>query len=235
MNTPAELKPHSADMLRPLIAVDVVLLTIDEAKLKTLLLKRSEASELWGLSGGFICEDESLEAAAERVLQDKLGLKGLFLEQLYTFGGPNRDPRERVISVSYYALIPAKDLAKAKGEVLLADVNVPWAGEKGGAVSVSHGGKTLKLAFDHADILGLTVKRLRGKLNYSPIGFELLPKQFTLRQLQDVHEAILDKKLNKDSFRRRMLASKFVKATGRLERNVTHRPAELYTFLRKAF
>ena len=112
-------------------------------------------------------------------------------------------------------------------------LKVPWAGEKGGNVqAVDRSGKNLPLAFDHDEILGLVVQRLRGKLNYAAIGFELLPARFTLRSLQNIHETILDKKVNKDSFRRRMLASGLLAPTGELEKDVGHRPAELYRFKR---
>ena len=117
----------------------------------------------------------------------------------------------------------------------LAKMKVPWKGEKGGPVETTGAGdELLPLAFDHADILGLAVKRLRGKLDYAPIGFELLPARFTLRQLQTIHETILDRRLNKDSFRRRLLASGLIAPTGQREANVGHRPAELYRFQRKS-
>ena len=171
--------------------------------------------------------NESLDEAALRVLEAKAGLTDVFLEQLYTFGEPERDPRSRVITVAYYALVAAERLKENR-----FSLHAPWEGERGGAVSVTdERGKRLKLAFDHADILGMAVGRLRGKLSYSPIGFQLLPERFTLRELQEVHEIILNKRLNKDSFRRKMLASGALKATGDLEQNVTYRPAELYEFI----
>ena len=161
------------------------------------------------------------------MLGTKTGIGGVFLEQLYTFGAPGRDPRTRVISVAYYALVDA-DRLPGRGLVRL---RVPWDGETGGAVeAVDPSGEPLPLAFDHADILGTAVKRIRGKLDYAPIGFQLLPPTFTLRQLQDVHETVLARPLNKDSFRRRMLASGQLQATGELEQDVEHRPAEHYRF-----
>jgi 8-oxo-dGTP diphosphatase len=163
-------------------------------------------------------------------LQSKVGLGGIFLDQLYTFGEPNRDPRTRVITVAYYALVDAAKLQNQRPATLL----VPWTGEQGGSVqALGDDGQPLLLAFDHAEILGLVVQRLRGKLNYAPLGFELLPRDFTLRQLQEIHETILGRTLNKDSFRRRLLASELIAPTGKLEEGVGHRPAELYRFKRK--
>ena len=218
-----DLFPHLS------VTVDVALLTADKGELKALLIQRDEPPQqgAWSLAGGFVQLDESLDKAASRVLRHKTGLKKVFLEQLYTFGSPKRDPRTRVITVAYYALINAERLKEN-----LFTLHVSWKGEEGGSITaVDVENKPLKLAFDHADILGMAVKRIRGKLGYSPIGFQLLPKRFTLRELQEVHEIILAKKLNKDSFRRRMLASGALKATGELEQNVTYRPAELYEFI----
>jgi 8-oxo-dGTP diphosphatase len=182
--------------------------------------------------------DESVDRAADRVLREKTGLRGVFLEQLYTFGEPQRDPRTRVITVAYYALVEASTLRLPKdadGDVRLAALHVPWAGERGGPVEArDERGRKLPLAFDHGDILGLVVRRLRGKLGYAPIGFELLPKEFTLLQLQEIHETILGRRLNKDSFRRSMLDSRRIAPTGRREAAVGHRPAEFYRFVRTA-
>ncbi|MGV8083808.1 MAG: NUDIX domain-containing protein [Coriobacteriia bacterium] len=216
---------------RPSVAVDVVLLTVADGVLRVLLVEREEPPQQgrWALPGTFVHMDESLEDAARRALSAKAHVgEGVFLEQLYTFGAPDRDPRTRVISVTYYALVDAERLGSAD----LRRIRVPWEGETGGPVEVvSREGQPLPLAFDHAEILGLAVKRIRGKLDYSPIGFQLLPECFTLRRLQDVHETILGRPLNKDSFRRRMLASGQLEATGEREDDVEHRPAELYRFI----
>ena len=222
----------AAQYPHPSVAVDVALVTAAAGQLKAALVQRGEHPDLgkWSLPGGFVRIDESLEAGAARVLKAKLGVQGIFLEQLFTFGDPNRDPRTRVIAVAYYALVPATRLTATSGWQLAA-LEVPWEGEQGGAARArNEAGRRLPLAFDHARMLGLVVQRLRGKLDYAPIGFELLPREFTLRELQDIHETIRGRKLNKDSFRRRLLASGLVEATGRLEREVGHRPAELYRF-----
>jgi 8-oxo-dGTP diphosphatase len=223
----------------PSLAVDVAVLTADQGRLKAVLVRRNEHPDLgkWSLPGGFVHLHESLEQSANRALESKAALRGIFLEQLYTFGEPDRDPRTRVITVAYYALTDINRLThnwRPSPDVILAPLRVPWSGEKGGAVGAEdERGKRLPLAFDHGQILGLAIKRLRGKLNYAPIGFELLPRHFTLRDLQTIHETILDRRLNKDSFRRRMLASGLIAPTGEREADVGHRPAELFRFKRR--
>ena len=253
--------PHSADEAafwsnyrledysRPSVAVDVVILTVREGALSVCLYQRPEhpAKGHYALPGGFIRIDESLDDAARRIVRAKAGLDAVFLEQLYTFGDPGRDPRGRVISIAHVALIETARFDTSpcpKGRI-----EVPWPGETGGPVHVrlaatkaaadETGGDDavaglVELAFDHRDILGAAVKRLRGKLDYTPIGFQLLPAEFTLRALQDVHEVVRGEQVNKDSFRRRMLASDHLEATGNHERNVTWRPAELYRFVRRS-
>ena len=225
---------------RPSVAVDVALVSSSGGALHTLLVRRAEHPHRgrWALPGGFVGMDEPLEAAAARVLAGKSGLEGLFVEQLYTFGDPGRDPRTRVVSVAYYALVDFARFAQAvarSADVAIGRISVPWEGETGGAVEVvSETGEPLALAFDHADILGTAVKRLRGKLGYTPVGFQLLPPSFTLLELQRVHETVLGRPLNKDSFRRRMLASGLLEATGERQEDVDHRPAERYRFARRS-
>lgn len=236
--------PNAFD--RPSVTVDVVILTLREGHLEALLVKRKEHPYLnyWSLPGGFVQTHESLDEAAARVLRQKAGLEGMvgmeresphkhpvYLEQLYTFGDPRRDPRMRVISVAYYALVEASHIREVGEEIALFKLRTP---EGASSVEIFDGkNKKYSLAFDHAEILGVALRRIRGKLSYTPIGFELLPERFTLRQLQAVHETILQKKLNKDSFRRKMLASGMLEATGELERGLG-RPAELYRFRREA-
>jgi 8-oxo-dGTP diphosphatase len=224
---------------RPSVAVDVALITADEGHLQTILVRRSEHPHQgrWALPGGFVQMKESLDAAAERILDTKAHVGGVFLEQLYTFGEPGRDPRTRVISVAYYALAAPDRFALdpvEQPDITRARISVPWEGETGGPVDLVGTDGPLALAFDHAEILGMAVKRLRGKLDYAPIGFQLLPTSFTLLDLQRVHETVLGRPLNKDSFRRRMLASGQLEATGRMQEGVDHRPAELYRFLRRS-
>jgi len=225
---------------RPSVAVDVVLLSMVEGKLVTLLVRRDEHPYQGhgSLPGGFVRMDEGLDEAAARVLADKVGLEGVFLEQLYTFGSPDRDPRTRVITVAYYALVDRgrfESVSTEEPDRTVSILDVPWEGETGGSVAVLDAeGDELPLAFDHDELLGMAVKRIRGKLDYTPIGFQLLPERFTLRELQTVHETVLGRPLNKDSFRRRMLASGLLEATGRRQRDVGHRPAELYRISRRS-
>jgi 8-oxo-dGTP diphosphatase len=231
---PSELERYP----RPSLAVDVVALTVEGGQLRVALYQRADPPERghFALPGGFMHIDESLEEAATRVMAAKVGLAGIFLEQLYTFGDVRRDPRGRVVTVAYYALVDARRFAAKRAPAAVsARVIVPWSGETGGPVEVvGDDGRALPLFLDHADILGLAVKRLRGKLDYSPVGFQLLPTEFTLRQLQEIHEAVRGEPVNKDSFRRRMLASGLLEATGAHERDVVHRPAELYRFTRRS-
>jgi 8-oxo-dGTP diphosphatase len=234
---PVTTKSNLTKYPRPSVAVDVVALTVEGGTLHVALYKRSDApyKGAHALPGGFVHIDESLDDAAARLMQSKAGFSGVFLEQLYTFGDVRRDPRGRVITVAYYALVDAARFRKMSAPAVSARLSVPWPGETGGPVDVlGADGKPLTIGFDHADILGLAVKRLRGKLDYTPVGFQLLPPEFTLRQLQEVHEAVRAEELNKDSFRRRMLTSGLLEATGARERDVLHRPAELYRFLRRS-
>jgi len=223
---------------RPSVTVDLALMSVRDGALHVLLMRRTQppAEGRWALPGGFVRIDEGLDEAARRVLREKAHIASAFLEQLYTFGAVGRDPRMRIITVAYYALLPAARFEKAlaeSDELKLAKVVTAWKGETGGrAEALGADGARLALAFDHPDILGLAVKRLRGKLDYSQVGFELLPAQFTLRALQDVHEAILGVRFNKPAFRRRMLDKGVLEPTGLREQGVTFRPAGLYRFAR---
>lgn len=212
---------------KPSVTVDVALLGIRADTLGVLLVRRTEHPDVgrWALPGGFVGLDESLDDAAVRVLRDKAGVEHVYLEQLYTFGRPDRDPRMRILSVAYYALadrallerIPAGDGTRFHAIADLLDDR----------------DDVVETAFDHREIVGMAVKRLRGKLDYTPVGYELLPPQFTLLQLQRVHEIILGARVNKDSFRRRMLASGELQPTGAMQDGVDHRPAALYRRVRQ--
>ena len=204
------------------VTVDLVLMTVHEGRLAVLLQHRSEPPHkgAWALPGGFVRIDESLDSAARRILVDKAGLGDAWLEQLYSFGDPRRDPRMRIITIAYFALVPAEELAAALADhtdLMLA----PLAALP-------------PLAFDHAAIVDHATARLRGKLDYAPVAFALLPTLFTLRALQDVHEAILGTPLNKPAFRRRMLDTGWIEGTGTREAGGAFRPAELYRKTRRA-
>lgn len=223
---------------RPSLASDVVILTAWEGRLWVVVYQRDQppAEGHWALPGGFVKVGESLDEAARRLLRDKARLEDVFVEQLYTFGAPARDPRSHIVSVAYYALVDRASLqASTDSGAMLARVDIDWLGETGGPVQlVGPDGRPLPLFVDHADIIGMAIKRLRGRLNYTPIGFQLLAAEFTLRQLQDVHESIRNEPVNKDSFRRRMLASGYLEATGARQQGVAFRPAELYRFTRRS-
>ena len=209
----------SYDYPRPALAVDCVVFAVDERELKVLLIRRGQPpfQGKWALPGGFVRIDESLEDAARRELEEETGLQKVFLEQLYTFGAPDRDPRERVVSVAYYALVKLSDHA-VRAATDASDA--AWF-----AVS-----KLPRLAFDHAAILGVGLLRLRGKVRYEPIGFELLPRKFTLSQLQQLYETVLERTVDKRNFRKRVLAMDLLIETDEVQREVAHRAARLYRF-----
>ena len=205
---------------KPSVTVDCVVFGLDHLqKLKVLLIQRGVApyKNSWALPGGFVRPEESIEAAAARELQEETGVKEIYLEQLYTFGDVKRDPRDRVITIAYYALINI-------GEYILqahTDAkHVNWFSVESLPV----------LAFDHEHILQVAKQRLVGKLRYQPIGFELLPDKFTLTQLQRLYETVLEKKLDKRNFRNKIIKMKLLIDTNEIETNVSHRPAKLYQF-----
>ncbi len=217
----------------PAVTVDLVLMSIVDGVPAALLMRRDDpvTAGQWALPGGFVRIDEPLDATARRILADKARMTGTYIEQLFTFGSVARDPRMRVITVAYFGLLPAAQFTaalRAGPDLELAKIDVPWVGETGGPVVACGPDGPLDLAFDHGDILATAILRLRGKLDYSPVGFALLPELFTLRQLQDVHEAILGVKLNKPAFRRRMLDRGWLDATGTRETGSSYRPAELF-------
>ena len=211
-------KPFSKDYDRPTVAIDLVLMTVANGALKVLIQRHPEAG--WVLPGGIVQTDEPIEGTVARVLAEKARLPMAFVEQLYTFGALNRDPRGRVISVAHYALVPAESFgpATAADDLMLAVIEDDSAALPSGA----------ELAYDHPEILRMAVQRLRAKLDYSNVAVELLPNAFTLRELQEVHEAILGTQLTKPAFRRKMLDRGFLKPTGRFETGGAYRPAELY-------
>ena len=204
-------------MTKLLVTVDAVLFTIRDRKLHLLLIKRlaKPFESRYALPGGFIREDESPDEAAIRELREETGVGHVYLEQLYTFGDPKRDPRGRVITIAYYALVP-------HNQVLRAGTDASDAGW----FPVT---ELPPLAFDHRKIAEYAHQRIRNKLDYTNVGFELLPDRFTLTELQLVHEAILGKALDKRNFRRKILQKGIVKPmkewhqTGR-------KPAQLYRF-----
>lgn len=209
---------------RPSVTVDCVVFGLDDDGLKILLIQRDAPpfEGGWALPGGFVEMEESLDQAALRELQEETGVHELFLEQLYTFGEVNRDPRTRVITVAYYALVNLKDHkleaatdARAAAWFELDDLPT--------------------LAFDHAEILQMAQERLQGKVRYQPIGFELLPEKFSLRQLQRMYEIVLGRPLDKRNFRKKALSLGVLEDLNEVERDVSHRAARLYRFDREKY
>lgn len=216
------------------VAVDVVIFTVDGGRLQVLLSRREHEpfAGRWALPGGFVRPDESADQAAERELAAKAGLAGVFLEQLYTFTDPQRDPRNRVVSVAYYALVSRDKLGAQAG--LRESRWFPLSLE-GGAVTVPELGLGASaLAFDHPRILTAAVQRIQGKLEYVPIGFQLLPANFTLTEIQQVYEAVLGHPIDKRNFRSKLLKSGQVREVDAY-RTGAHRPARLYEFTRRTF
>jgi 8-oxo-dGTP diphosphatase len=204
---------------RPAVAVDCVVFGFDAGELQVLLIKRGlpPFKGRWALPGGFVRLDETLDAAARRELAEEAGLADVYLEQLYTFGTVDRDPRERVLSVAYYALVAL-------------DRHPPTAATDADAAAWFAVSDLPSLAFDHAEIVSAAIARLRGKVRYQPVGFELLPKRFTLSQLQHLYEAVLERPLDKRNFRKKLLAMDVVVETDEVEQDVAHRAARLYRF-----
>ena len=198
----------------PAVTTNVVIFTVLDAKLRLLLIRRPREpfKGYWALPGGFISLDEDLTASASRALERETGMTGVYLEQLYTFGRPDRDPRERVITVAYYALVPAARVAaREDGEVAWFALDTLPA-----------------LALDHQEIVALAAERVKAKLDYSTIAFQFLPEQFTLSELQAVYEIILRERMDKRNFRKQMLSLDLIAASGKERRQGSHRPAKLY-------
>ena len=205
------------------VAVDIVIFSLREDELQVLLIQRGipPFQGRWALPGGFVLEGESVEAAARRELEEETGVHDVYLEQLYTFGEPGRDPRGRVVTVAYYAL------TKEAAPVV--------AGTDAGAAMWMPARKHPPLAFDHEHILASAIERLTTKLEYTTVGFQLLPKKFTLSQLQRVYETTLGRELDKRNFRRKMLLLNILKPLNEWAKEGASRPAQLYRFSAKQF
>jgi 8-oxo-dGTP diphosphatase len=204
------------------ITVDVVIFTIQSGTLKVLLVKRGAPPFLgqFAIPGGFVHADEDLDQAALRELREETGVANVYLEQLYSFGDVDRDPRGRVVTVAYFALISADRPLRAGTDA--AEANW-WAIDR-----------LPSLAFDHGRILDYALERLRNKLEYTTVGFQLLPEKFSLTELQEVYEAILGKKLDKRNFRRKLSLLRILKPLSEYRRG-GQRPAQLYRFVATRF
>lgn len=215
---------HTYDYARPALTTDCAVFGLDDEDLKVLLIQRDlpPFEGRWALPGGFVRVGESVDDSARRELEEETGLGKVFLEQLYTFGEPDRDPREHVVTVAYYALVnlvdhPPKADTDARNAAWFALDEVP------------------KLAFDHRKILDRALDRLRGKLRYQPVGFELLPEKFTLSDLQWLYERILERELDKRNFRKKLKSLGILEETDEVQQDVAHRAARLYRFDRKRY
>jgi len=209
--------PYCYQYPHPAVTTDVVVFTIRDQRLQLLLVRRAcePFKGRWALPGGFLDINEDLEECAKRELEEETGVHGLYLEQLYTFGKPDRDPRERVISITYYALIPSDKVelrasSDAKDAAWFPLDELP------------------QLAFDHKEIIDLAHQRLVAKLNYSTITFQFMPKTFTLSELQRVYEILRNEKLDKRNFRKWISTLNQIEETGKLRRSGNHRPAKVY-------
>lgn len=208
----------------PVVTVDVTMVTIEDNCLKVLLIKRTRDpfKGKLALPGGFLAQDEKAEHAVARIVKDKAGvnINEIYIEQLYAFDDPQRDPRGRVISIAYFALVPREKIKFESGEHLQAPLLFPVS---------SH----TTLAFDHSHIVHYALQRLRYKLEYTNAVFSLLPRHFTFLELQRVYEAVWNKKLDKRNFRKKFFALGLIKPTKKKRIGDRHRPAELYTFIQR--
>lgn len=210
---------------KPAVTVDCVIFGYEKNSLKLLLIKRAlePFKSKWALPGGFVKMDETLDEAAQRELTEETGLQQVYMEQMFTFGAINRDPRDRVISIAYMAVVNLSDAAQVKGdtdaeEAAWYDVN-----------------ELPKLAFDHSEIVKVALERLRGKISYQPIVFELLPKKFVFSDLENIYATILQSDINRRNFRTKMMATGLVEELNEYMTNVSFRPPKLYRYNRKKY
>jgi len=202
------------------VTTDIVIFTISDEQLKVLLIKRANEpfKDQWALPGGFLFEKEEPDKAVVRILWKKVEIKDVYLEQLYTFGSSGRDPRGRIITISYFALTP-----KDKIKIVVSDkVQTP----------TFRSVKQLPdIAFDHNRIITYALQRLRSKLEYTNVAYSLLPQYFTFNQLQRTYEIILNKKLDKRNFRKKFILLGLIKPTKKVLKGERQRPAKLYQFI----
>ncbi|TCP23382.1 8-oxo-dGTP diphosphatase [Tenacibaculum skagerrakense] len=206
------------------VAVDAVVFGYDAKQLSVLLIKRGVEpfKDSWALPGGLVMDDESLEIAVTRELKEETGVQIDYLEQLYTFGKPGRDPRNRVVSVSYFGLVRPNHF---KIQASTDAKEVQWFPVK----------KLPKLAFDHKLILETAKERLKAKLQYQPIGFDLLNKEFPFSDLENLYTTILDHKIDRRNFRKKILSFEIVEETDKMYQKGSGRPAKLFKFNNKKY
>ena len=218
--------PHTYEYPRPNLTIDCVVfgLDVEESDLKVMLIQRDipPFEGRWALPGGFVRINETLEETALRELREETGIEKVFLEQLFSFGEVNRDPRERVVTVAYYALVNLNEhqiqaTTDARKAAWFSVIDLP------------------KLAFDHDRIVEVALKRLKGKVRYEPIGFELLPKKFSLSQLQKLYEIVLERPLDRRNLRKKILSMGLLIDLHEVQEDVSHRAARLYQFDEKKY
>ncbi len=211
---------------KPTVMVDIAIFTVFDDELKILLIKRGSSpfKDSWALPGGALntLTDNSLEAAAMRELVEETGVENQYLEQLYTYGGPDRDPRDWTLSVTYFALVVANEVTLRAGT---DTTEAKWH-------TLTHDKVDVSLAFDHERIVSDAISRLRAKLDYTDIAVHLLAKEFTLSELQRVYEIIMQESLNKSSFRMRVARADIVAPIKGKMRKGSNRPAQLYQFVK---
>ncbi len=206
-----------------LVAVDCIIFGFDGNELKALLIKRGFEPEIgkWSLMGGFVNQQESVDDAANRILGQLTGLSSIYMEQLYCFGNVTRDPRGRVVSMAYFALIKIDDYS----EILMKEHNAKWFPLK----------RIPAMVFDHKQMIGLAKERLQQKVAQHPIGFALLPDKFTLQQLQGLYEAIYEKELDKRNFTRKILSLNILNKQNEKEKESSKKGAFYYVFDKKKY
>jgi len=201
------------------LSIDCIIFGFQKSKLKVLLVKHAEGivKDRWALPGGFVTYDENIDASAHRLLKDLTGVEELYLEQLQAFGAVNRYPTKRVITIAYYALTRPENYKLHPG---FTASDAQW-------FSIE---EAQDLPYDHDQILQFAWRRLKQKVKFEPIGFNLLPKKFTLLQLQDLYESILEAKLDKPNFRRKIMKMNLLISCNEKQKGVSHRAANLYRF-----
>lgn len=217
-----EEKKYSYKYPHPSVTTDCVIFGFDGGKLKVLLVERGlePYKGRWAFPGGFVKMDESCEEGALRELEEETALKGTYVQQFHTYSAPNRDPRERVITVAFFALVRIQEVE---------------AGDDANKAQWFAIDKVPQLAFDHDVILRDALKRLRERIHFQPIGFELLPEKFTMRQLQNLYEAILDVHFDRGNFSKKMLHFNILTPLDETVRPTLKREARLYRFNKESY
>lgn len=215
--------PEPAEIIEAL-SIDCLVFGLEKGELEILLIKHGEgiSKGKWALPGGWIKYDESLDQAAERILTSLTGISNIYLEQIKAFGRVDRFPNKRVITVTYFALVNAKNYK-------------PTAGSTASEAKWFNVHEVPALVYDHNDIFDFGFEFLKHKVQHEPIGFNLLPKKFTLLQLQKLYEALLDRKLDKPNFRRKAMNMNLLVPCEEKQKDVAHRAASLYRFDKKVY